>query len=259
MLRVLALICVSVAVLGPVTLVRGEDLADRWKCAVYLREVSTRDGQIHVQSGSGLLLRAESRVYLVTAGHVADWATENTQVLVSSESVCLNLGLSRSNGWLRRAGHDVAVLPTTGQRIADASCLNIESCQRESPAIKTELEFVGFPFSLGVSEGQSLAPLVVEGRVASRELNASLDDTVDRAILASPAVANGTSGGPVFGHSADGEWNLVGIATGKLIDPTGAKLSKLASVRVVLEMVAEHGEVATARTAEVEGAAGNVR
>jgi len=223
----------------------ADESPERWKCAVFLRSVVTEHGTTSVVTGSGFLLRVNGREYLVTADHIARLTTENTQVLVSARSKYLNLhledlGYSDSNPWLRMAGYDIAVLPIHGALLADALFIASECCQTELPAIKTELEFVGFPFALGVSEGRDLAPIVVDGRVASQEMNASLNDSINRAIVCTPSIADGTSGGPVFGRAPAGQWKLVGIAVGKLVDPTGAKLAKVASARVILALAANH-------------------
>jgi hypothetical protein len=80
---------------------------------------------------------------------------------------------------------------------------------------------------------------VVVGNIASKEVKSDNDWGGEFIVYASPALAQGTSGGPVFRRDASAtKVLLVGMYIGVVSDNSGAKLSKLVPSRIIHDALA---------------------
>lgn len=160
------------------------------------------------------------------------------------------MGLSQGNKSRTLANYDVAILPIDSQRIEGVAVCQLTTRSNRPPAVKRELEIVGFPFGFAFEGGDELYPVVITSHVASREIDSPFVHKIDRVVLATPSVANGTSGGPVFGRvkgkdpDDESSWELVGSFAGNLIDRSGAKLAKIVRIHALKEVLpAENANV----------------
>jgi len=218
------------------------DDVDRWRCTAFLKTAVEKDGKSSLVGGSGFFIKHGETVYLVTALHVASQTAHDTQVLFTQQgqtgvATLSRLGLSDENKWQSTAGYDLAILRVEPQVLKDFYSCDTCICQTDPAPIKSELEFVGFPFAVGVTGNSGLQPVVVDGRVASTEIDSPFVPKVDRVILATPSIGDGTSGAPVFCRAGVGEWRLLGVYAGNLLDRSGAKLSKVVPIRAMMKLI----------------------
>lgn len=218
----------------------------RWNAAVFIKSLTTGGENAEVSAGSGVLLEMDGTKYLITARHVADKTNAKTIVYVTVGERTQQFGLSelgyaRNNSWQVRPQYDAAVLRLADGKLEGADIVAGEECFVESVPVKANLEIVGFPFGIGVTGAAPLAPLVIVGNVASREIDSPLPSPStkdkERVVLFTPPVASGTSGGPVFAEINPGRWRLVGIYSGYLNDGTSPKLSKLVPIEPIISIV----------------------
>lgn len=237
-----ALMCV----LSVSHLAAQDDLGpERWDRVVALQTKKDKS----VKHASGFFVKTTDALFLVTAQHAAVDTTGETRILylrASGESrwmVLRGLVAAGSNPWTQYENNDLAIAQI--DPVKDAAKVTADLRQiavpfealLETPAVRaTEIEFVGFPLAFGTLGGVS--SLVVCGHIASRELQSKGDWGEMPIVYATPAVASGTSGGPVMQRfDSPHEVAIVGMYIAVAVDETGAKLSKLVPARVIREAV----------------------
>ncbi|QDV69979.1 hypothetical protein Poly24_36980 [Rosistilla carotiformis] len=188
-------------------------------------------------------------LFMVTANHAADETKSDTRILYtrdSGESRWMQLrGIvpSDTNPWTQYKNNDLAVARLQLTRasksdIADFNYLSLpyEALLTSTPPRASEIEFVGFPLAYGTTP--PISSLVVRGHIASRELKSKGDWGVVPIIYATPTVASGTSGSPVFrAMQSPDAIAIVGMYIAVAVDETGAKLAKLVPARLIREAI----------------------
>jgi S1-C subfamily serine protease len=222
-------------------------LEARWKAAVSLRTHKTDpNGNSTWTLGSGFLLKNEQDVYLVTAAHVAVETNAKSTIKMRAADKIVEVsleevGYSQNNTWRSLPQYDIAVLQFTDSKTADSQCVSFSSVTIDEVPIKTDIEIVGFPFGIGTSDfADVFVPVVVEGDICSCEFLSRIglrSGEGERIILATPPVASGTSGGPVFAQLSANEWSLIGIYSGYLTDAQSPKVSKIVSIHSVERII----------------------
>lgn len=209
------------------------------------------------QSGTGFLVTDATRLYLVTAAHVAKGMGPGGQVTLAGpkdtpETIALDdlSGESRQT-WVQHASADVAVLvlkpsQQTVQRYLQGRFLPFEvfSAADSPPPRETQLTVIGFPKGLGV-KGR-FSPLTLQTLPASGFLSMKrFDIPIDTEffMLQNPSTG-GYSGAPVIDVSryvmgamtTTGEGTRVfGLVHGTISDDTGGKLAAVVPVRFIVE------------------------
>ena len=91
---------------------------------------------------------------------------------------------------------------------------------------------------MGLGTIGEVSPVVTTGYVASREIHVRTGESVTRAVLVTPAVGSGYSGGPVFvGSEQSPAESCIGLVSGGQGDGSGAKLSRIVPSRFVAELL----------------------
>ncbi|MCC9606684.1 serine protease [Blastopirellula sp. JC732] len=219
----------------------AEERPARWESVVVIKSTVEKEGKTSVRSSTGFFVKQGEQVYLATARHSADESNPSSEILFSlgDNSVSLKLeelGQSVENSWLTKPSYDIAILPVSHKLLAKAACLELDDCRRQLPPPKTQLEVVGFPLALGLF-GPDLSPVVMEAKLASGEISDPFKSDGQRIAIAIPAIAEGTSGAPVFALEGENDWRVIGVFIGILADSTGGKLSKLAPAHALIDLI----------------------
>ena len=200
---------------------------------------------------SAFLVRVDSRLFIVTAGHASAETNAESRIHYrdptgESQWVTIkSLVPPSSNPWHRDPTSDFAIAelhPREGNEvyISHLTELSIpwESLCTETPRRATAVVTIGFPLGIGLRQGVS--PLAVVGHVASRETLAESSWGQEPIVFCSPALAQGTSGGPTFVLSeSQGSTEVVGMYVGIVHDSSGAKLSKMVPAHLIRDCIAE--------------------
>jgi hypothetical protein len=246
------------AVLFATHLAVADDAAlERWDRAVCLHtERRTTDGQPAI--ASGFIVEHKESLWLVSAVHVAQDTHARTRIVYrtkTGDSHWVHLGgltEPEANPWCDFENSDVSIAliqkrPDAAVYIDELKELAIpfDALISEIPKRTRKIEIAGYPMSFGTTP--PVAPLAMVAHVASREMPTPARWGSEKIFYAIPAVASGTSGGPVF-ESIDDSSNttVVGMYIGVINDSTGAKLSKIIPSHVVRSAI----EAAVARNGE---------
>jgi hypothetical protein len=225
---------------------------ERWDRAVCLH--SPGGGAPETDNyASAFLVEHAGTLYLLTAAHAAQQTRRATRLRFRSpdgKPQWVSLGLlfpANGNPWKPHKFSDIAIATLADSDEAKPyrellskiaiplTCLATERVQRT-----TRVEVAGFPFGFGVEE-RKVSPLVVMTHVASEELDAKNQWSTEPVIYTFPAVAQGTSGGPVFlGDDDSTTCVVVGMYIGVAFDASGGKLSKLIPSRVIRDAIIAH-------------------
>ncbi|PQO47572.1 hypothetical protein C5Y93_02615 [Blastopirellula marina] len=213
----------------------------RWKSVCLIKTVIEREGKQNVRSSSAFFVKRGEQVYLTTARHSSEESLPTSLVLFSIGDKSFNLklselGLAPGNDWLTKPNYDLAVLPVAHKLLSEVACIDLEDCRRDLPPPKTAVEAVGFPLALGAL-GPDLSPIVIEGKLASGELTDPFKSDGQRMAVCVPAIAEGTSGAPLFGDEGDEKWRVIGIITGNLADGSGGKLGKFVPAHAMIDLI----------------------
>lgn len=209
------------------------------------------------QSGTGFFVTDGTRLYLVTAAHVAKAMGPGSLVTLAGpkdtpETIPLDdLSGSQGQNWVQHASADVAVLvlkpsQQTVQRYLQGRFLPFEvfSAVDSPPPRETQLTVIGFPKGLGV-KGR-FSPLTLQTLPASGLLSMKrFDIPIDTEFfMLQNASTGGYSGAPVIDVSryvlgavtTTGEGTKIyGLVHGTISDDTGGKLAAVVPVRFVVE------------------------
>jgi hypothetical protein len=195
-------------------------------------------------------VRASTRLFIVTAGHASAETNKNSSLIFcdragKSQKVSLQTLLdTSSNPWFRHKTSDLAIAEIVSSntnegiynQLIEIAISFDDICTLEQPRT-AEIDTSGFPLTLGSSE--PVSPVVVVGNIASKEVKSDNDWGGEFIVYASPALAQGTSGGPVFRRDASAtKVLLVGMYIGVVSDNSGAKLSKLVPSRIIHDALA---------------------
>lgn len=218
---------------------QAEDELERWDRVVCLVTETPQDGKPGLTWGSGFFVKNDDALYLVTARHVAEKTTAKSRILyrnLDGESRWLVLGAclnEQGDPWKNHATADLSWLIVGKDSKVDEPMRNAllglavdwTALAEETPKRTTSVEITGFPMGLGTAP--EVAPLVMAGSIASKELQAETKWGLESVFYAIPAVAGGASGGPVFRSDDDVEHvQVVGMHIAVGFDDSGAKLSK---------------------------------
>ena len=209
-----------------------------------------------IARGTGFIVMAGGRLFLVTAEHVAaSIPFDATATLRGSggEPVVFALpALSGGNAvaWITHGEADVAVLPLSPSNTFQAAikAVNLEqlSTEETAPSLDSILTTVGFPLALGV-QGR-FSPIVKTSRPAGGFFRHARFDKPTEAtffILDDPSVA-GFSGAPVFRlpvirmggvGMGQGAFQCVGLVHGTFSDDTGGKFAAVVPAKFIAETV----------------------
>lgn len=205
---------------------------------------------------SAFLVRVDSRLFIVTAGHASAETNAESRIRYrdstgESQWVTIkSLVPPSSNPWHRDPTSDFAIAELHSREgnevyISHLTELSIplESLCTETPRRATAVVTIGFPLGIGVRP--DVSPLAVVGHVASRETLAESSWGQEPIVFSSPALAQGTSGGPTFllsesqGSTSQGSTEVVGMYVGIVHDSSGAKLSKMVPAHLIRDCIAE--------------------
>ena len=242
-------------------------LDDGVKKEVWLKGPGDQSPQprLITKSGAGFLVTDSTRLYLVTAAHVAKaMSSGNLVTLAGPNDTPETIPLDDLSGgprqtWVQHASADVAVLvlkpsQQTLQRYLQGRFLPFEvfGAADTPPPRETQLTVIGFPKGLGVKG--HFSPLTLQTLPASGFLSMKrFDIPIDTAffMLQNPSTG-GYSGAPVIDVSryvmgavtTTGEGTRVyGLVHGTISDDTGGKLAAVVPARFIVETL----HVASAR------------
>lgn len=198
---------------------------------------------------SAFLVTADERLFLVTAGHASAETNLKSKLRYRdpdgvTQWVSLKTFFRTStNPWQRNEQSDFAIaeLPSvdgaeTYRSHLSALSISLDSICTETPPRTTEIVAVGFPLAIGA--GDVISPVAVVGHIASRETNTANTWGHEPIVYCSPALAQGTSGGPAFlNNQPDGELTVVGMHIGVVKDVSGAKLSKMVPANLIRDQI----------------------
>ena len=198
---------------------------------------------------SAFFVEADDSLYLVTAKHAAAETNQHSRIRYRDPSgktqwVTLK-GLVQASGnpWHRDPISDLAIakLPAVDGaefylRHFRQLAISLDSLRKEPPPRTTPVVTVGFPLAIGAKD--EISPVAVVGHIASRETVSGNSWGNEPIIFCSPALAQGTSGGPTFLQSlTNDDVTVVGMYIGVVSDASGAKLSRLVPARVIRESI----------------------
>ena len=209
------------------------------------------------QSGTGFLVKDATRLYLVTAAHVAKAMGPGSLVtLAGPKDTPETIALDDLSGgprpiWVQHESADVAVLvlkpsQQTVQRYLQGRFLPFEvfGPADAPPPRETQLTVIGFPKGLGVKGHFSpltLQTLPASGFLSMKRFDVPID--TEFFMLQNPSTG-GYSGAPVIDVSryvmgavtTTGEGTrLYGLVHGTISDDTGGKLAAVVPARFIVE------------------------
>lgn len=201
---------------------------------------------------SAFLVQKADQLFLIASGHGSDETSAKSKLVYrdpsgNSQQVSMNLIFSgKSNPWQRDATSDFAIAliqpdekrePYFEHLTALSVALDSVCTQTQLPT--TQIVTAGFPLGLGAKD--PISPLAMVGHIASLEIETETNWGREPIIYCTPAVAQGTSGGPVFLMDESGEQvTVVGIYVGVVGDVTGGKLSKMIPSRLIHAAIADY-------------------
>lgn len=216
----------------------------RWERVVCIQSPE-KDKPNSAKLCTAYLVHTSDKLFLVTSGHGSEETSAKSRLVYrdpsgKSQWVSLKkLFSGESNPWHRDPTSDFAIAhlqpDDDGQRYLEhlkALSVPLDSVSTEPQSPTTPIVTGGFPLGLGAKE--PIAPLAVVGYIASEEIKSDTRWGHAPIIYCSPAVAQGTSGGPAFlmDESPDSA-TVVGMYVGVVSDVSGAKLSKMVPSRFI--------------------------
>lgn len=222
----------------------------RWDRVVCIQTKSEGTSNRIIQC-SAFLVNNQSRLFLVTAGHASDETNRRSRVVFrdqSGKSQWVKLDVlfpQMSNPWKRDKNSDFAIAevsPAEDKQVyltqLMAISIPLANLGGDTPSRTTKIETAGYP--LGIGAVDPISPVVVVGHIASAEISTESDWGVEPIIYGTPALAQGTSGGPTFlsDESPDSAM-VIGMYVGVVFDASGAKLSKMTPSRLIHQAIAE--------------------
>lgn len=201
---------------------------------------------------SAFLVQKADQLFLIASGHGSDETSARSKVVYrdpsgKSQQVSMNLLFSGiSNPWQRDATSDFAIALIQPDEKGESYVKHLTGLSVPLDSICTETQLptkqivtAGFPLGLGVRD--PISPLVIVGHIASVEIETDTKWGREPIIYCTPAVAQGTSGGPAFlmDESPD-TVTVVGIYVGVVGDATGGKLSKMVPSRLIHAAIANY-------------------
>ena len=213
--------------------------------------------QMKTMSGTGFFINYFSKLYLVTASHVAKEINISSQATIAGkDDVPETLSLKDLSGssvlsWVNHPIADVAVLVLKPTKVIFDKYLNkrflsagIIEAASIAPPREVPLCVIGFPEGLGVT--QRFSPLTLQTSPASGIIVIKRFDTNTESeffIVQDPSTG-GFSGAPVFDIShfvmepvaiPDSGTRLYGLVHGTISDDTGGKLGAVIPSHYILE------------------------
>ena len=215
--------------------------------------------------GTGFFLASEKKLYLITAGHVADTLDPSSQVTVRAggdkpHSFALSdiAGQAETLKWHRSRDADLAILtlqprPTTEPYLrGHFAPLSLLTYQETAPPRDAVLTVLGFPLALGVRE--AFSPISRETKAASGLLTIPQTGRATRYFLTQDPSIGGFSGAPLFDLKVPawtsprslqiwgGGPQIVGVAVATISDDTGGKLGVIVPAFYVWRILKDLGE-----------------
>ena len=181
---------------------------ERWDRVVCVRSpVASKPGAGKLCSA--FLVNAQERLFLVTAGHAAAETDRKSRLVYrdrtgKSQWVSLKvLFPAPSNPWHRDKTSDFAIAevePIENGQAYFSQLLELaipldSICTKAQPRT-TRIDTAGFPLAIGAAEPVSAVAVV--GHIASGEIQSDNDWGHEPIVYCTPALAQGTSGGPAF-------------------------------------------------------------
>lgn len=204
-------------------------------------------------SGTGFFIRADDKLFLVTAGHVAKGLKLKVRFISSDPSgFSKSYPLNQKLNWKYSKTADVAVLRLNDQLfISDfipcALDINFLTNRETAPVSEIPLAVIGFPLGLGVQN--RFSPLRRETHASSDLIDLHRADTGQIAtffVLQDPSIG-GYSGAPVFTIQANkfgstimigfNATSCIGVIHGTISDSTGGKLGLVTPAKYVYELI----------------------
>ncbi|TWT47107.1 hypothetical protein Pla22_52610 [Rubripirellula amarantea] len=235
--------CLLIVALTPLPSLSQDSVFERWDRAVCLHSPGTKPESDTF--ASGFVVEQSGTLFLVTASHAAH-QTQGTSRLrfrcLDGTSQWVSLAIlfpGNGNPWVPNRSSDVAIalIASSGpakpyHTLLAGIAIPVDKLVTEVPRRTTQVEVAGFPFGFGVEP--DVKPLVVVTRIASVELKAKNQWGTEPIVYSSPAIAQGTSGGPAFLTVNDPEsCDVIGMYVGVCFDASGGKLSKLVPSSVI--------------------------
>jgi hypothetical protein len=199
---------------------------------------------VTTNSGTGFLVCAESRTFLITAKHLALAINAKWSATVRSGGIqALTFALSDLTGessdvWTFHDEADVAAIELHQKKNLppiSKNCIPIELLpkQLEAPTRGQAITVIGFPLRLGAAD--VFSPISHEMRAASNvvTITSPLDGRPETVFIIDSPSVQGFSGAPLFKWplfdvsgstiSGGGQTQLLGLVQGTLSDNTGGK------------------------------------
>lgn len=235
----------------------GETSIERWDRAVCLveRQVDKENNKQQHDWSTAFLVSDGEHITLVATAHGARLTSRETAVVFrrpggESGSVVLgDLYAEEGNPWRFQANADVAVMRIESPKdpsevITDLLKLAIplESIQTTLPMRTTGVELTGFPMGLGVKGlgvQPEVSPIVICGKIASREMPVPAKWGNEMVFLIQLAGAGGISGSPVFlEEESPQSVQVVGMVMGYIReDKSGLMMSRIIPGRILADAV----------------------
>lgn len=220
---------------------------ERWDRAVCLQSPGNRPEATQVCTA--FLVSLEEQVYLVTASHAAKETSGQTRLYfraTNGSSQFVSIGLLFSAGadpWKRFENSDLSVakIQVNARSTPYVNHLRrlavpLDQLAANATSRGTKVDVAGFPLGLGIQP--DVSPLVVQGNIASTEIDTPNDWGTEPLIYMFPPLAQGTSGAPAFLTRQDPtDAQIVGMYVAVSFDASGGKLSKLVPSRVIREAI----------------------
>ena len=233
-----------------------EDLSN---VVVNLRQITTT-GQ--VQTGTGVLVEHQQKLYLITASHVAlTMLTNGEFILRGNNDLPISLNLSQlidgfnssTIPWKHHSIADLAVLDLspskeTIKQFLIGRFLSTENIYQHKSSVSRDVELTSLGFPLGLGAVGHFSPLSFRTYASSGLITLNRFDNqqpCDFFILENPTVG-GYSGGPIFDISiykhgnmtSTGEGTLLyGITHGTIIDQTGGKMAAITPSHFMFDLI----------------------
>jgi len=194
---------------------------------------------------SAFLVNAQERLFLVTAGHASAETSRKSRLVYrdrTGKSQWVSLAVlfsASSNPWHRDKTSDFAIAEVASNKngkayrsqLLELSIPLASVCTTAQPRT-TRIDTAGFPLAIGTNEPVSAVAVV--GHIASGELESDNDWGREPIVFCTPALAQGTSGGPAFlNDQRHDAVTVVGMYIGVVQDASGAKLSKMVPSRLI--------------------------
>jgi hypothetical protein len=206
-------------------------------------------------SGTGFLVRADEKVFLVTAGHVARKLGPKFKIVMPGADGKAITAIASSIKWIESDSADVALVPihqdeaNLHKMLLNRSMpIHFLSGRPLPPSRDVPLTVMGYPLGLG-STGY-VSPLSLETRAASGFITLPRFDNQKLAtfiLLQDPSIG-GLSGGPVFdtgkSYFAGGRQltvregvSVVGLIHGVISDKTGGKFAAVVPATEIINLI----------------------